>query len=68
MLNPPISFASHNKKPAEQYTESQKQEIVGYFHEHEAFMTKKEVCEKFATQWGVDAIRSRVEHFAFFGR
>ena len=54
-----ISFASHNKKPAEQYTESQKQEIVGYFHEHEAFMTKKEVCEKFATQWGVDAIRLR---------
>ena len=54
-----ISFASHNKKPAEQYTEAQKQEIVAYFHEHEAFMTKKEVCEKFATQWGVDAIRLR---------
>ena len=30
-----ISFASHNKKPAEQYTEQQKQEIVSYFHQNE---------------------------------
>ena len=29
-------------------------------------MTKKEVCEKFATQWGVDAIRFWVEQFRFF--